>query len=74
MKKCMEFKGRGPVGRPRRIWLGSVEADMSNLEINKEDVHERKKWRNNDMKRKSNPSENGVYADNISTWAQCHFA
>ena len=30
VKKCMEFKveGRIPIGRPRRTWLESVEADM----------------------------------------------
>ena len=29
--KCMEFKVeyRRPVGRPRRTWLESVEADMA---------------------------------------------
>ena len=33
MKKYMEFsvEGRRPVERPRRTWLGSVEADMENL-------------------------------------------
>ena len=31
------------------------EADMAELEIDKEDVHDRKKWRRNVMKRKSNP-------------------
>ena len=59
VKKCMEFRveGRTPVERPRRTWLKmkSVEADMSELEIDKEDVHDRKKWRGNVMKRKSNP-------------------
>ena len=57
VKKCMEYRveGRRPVGRPRRTWLESVEADMAELEIDKEDVHDRKKWRRNDMKRKSNP-------------------
>ena len=57
VKKCMEFRveGRRPVGRPRRTWLESVEADMAELEIDKEDVHDRKKWRENVMKRKSNP-------------------
>ena len=57
VKKCMEFRveGRRPVGRPRRTWLESVEADMAELEIDKEDVHDRKKWRGNVMKRKSNP-------------------
>ena len=56
-KKCMEFRveGRRPVGRPRRTWLDSVEEDMAELEIDKEDVHDRKKWRENIMKRKSNP-------------------
>ena len=55
VKKCMEFRvdGRRPVGRPRRTWLESVETDMAELKIDKEDVHDRKKW--NVMKRKSNP-------------------
>ena len=59
MKKCMEFRveGRRPVGRPRRTWLESVEADMAELEIeiDKEDVHDRNKWRGNVMKMNSNP-------------------
>ena len=56
MKKFMEFgaEGRRPVGRPR-TWLESVETDMAELEIDREDVHDRKKWRKNVMKRKSNP-------------------
>ena len=56
MNKCMEVRveGRRPVGRPRRTWLECVEADMVKLEIDKEDVHDRKKWRGNVMKRKSN--------------------
>ena len=35
VKKCMEYRveGRRPVGRPRKIWLESVEADMAELEI-----------------------------------------
>ena len=53
MKKCMEFslfiliivKGRRPGGRPRRTWLKNLEVDMAELEIDKEDVHDRKKWR-----------------------------
>ena len=48
-------EGRIPVGRPRRTWLESVEADMAALNIDKEDVHDGKKWRRNVMKRKSNP-------------------
>ena len=31
-------EGRRPVGRPRKTWLESVEADMAELEIDKEDV------------------------------------
>ena len=54
VKKCMEYRveGRRPVGRSRKTWLVSVEA-----EIDKEDVHDRSKWRRNVnvMKRKSNP-------------------
>ena len=40
----MEFRveGRRPVGIPRRAWLASVQAGMAELEINKEDVHDRK--------------------------------
>ena len=48
------YRGRRPVGRPR-TWLERVEADMAELEINREDVHDRMKWRKNVMKRKSNP-------------------
>ena len=59
MKKCMEYRveGRRPIGIPRKTWLESVEADMAELEIGKEDVHDRSKWRRNVnvMKRKSNP-------------------
>ena len=31
VKKCMEYRveGRRPVGRPRKTWLESVEADMA---------------------------------------------
>ena len=36
-------------------WLESVEADMAKLEIDIEGVHDKKKWRRNVMKRKSNP-------------------
>ena len=59
VKKCMEYRveGRRLVGRPGKTWLESVEADMAELEIDKEDVHDRSKWRRNVnvMKRKSNP-------------------
>ena len=59
MKKCIKYRveGRRPVGRLRKTWLESVEADMAELEIDKEDVHDRSKWRRNVnvMKRTSNP-------------------
>ena len=59
MKKCMEYRveGRRPIGRPRKTWIESVEAEMAELEIDKEDVHDRSIWRRNVnvMKRKSNP-------------------
>ena len=44
-----------PVRRPIRTWLDSVEADMAELEIDKEDVHDRKKWRMNVVKKESTP-------------------
>ena len=52
-----EYKdeGRIPVGQLRRAWLESVETDMEELENDREGVHDRKKWRNNVMKRQSNP-------------------
>ena len=45
VKKCMEFRveGRKLDERPRRTCLESVEVDMAELEIDKEDVHDRKK-------------------------------
>ena len=64
VKKCMEYRveGRRPVGRPRKTWLESVEMDMAKFEIDKEDVHDRSKWRRNVnvMKRKSNPIGKGT--------------
>ena len=64
VKKCMEYRveGRRLVGRPRKTWLESVEVDMAELEIDKEDVHDRSKWRRivNFMKRKSNLIGNGL--------------
>ena len=59
VKKFMEYRveSRRSVGRPRKTWLEGVEVDMAELEIDKEDVHDRSKWRRNVnvMKRKSNP-------------------
>ena len=42
-------QGRRPVGRPRKSWLEIVEADMAELEIDREHFHDRKKWRKNVM-------------------------
>ena len=50
MKKYIKYRvveDRRPVGRPRKTWLESVEADMAELEIDKEDVHDRRKRRRN---------------------------
>ena len=60
--KNIRVEGRRPVGRPRKTWLESVEADMAELEIDKEDVYDRSKWRRNVnvMKRKSNPIGKGT--------------
>ena len=57
VKKCMEYRveNRRLVGRPRRTWVESVETDMAELEIDREDVHDRKKWSKNVMNRKSHP-------------------
>ena len=49
----MEYRVEGRI--PRSTWLESVEADMAELEIDRDDVHDRKKWKRNVMKRKSNP-------------------
>ena len=55
MKKCMEYRVEDR--KPRKTWLKSVKADMVELEIDNEDVHDISKWRRNVhvMKRKSNP-------------------
>ena len=44
-KRCMEYRveGRRPVGRPIKTWLEGIEAHMAELEIDREDVHDRKK-------------------------------
>ena len=53
VKKCMEI--RVECKRPRNTWLENVEVAMTEVEINREDIHDRKKWRHNVMKRKYNP-------------------
>ena len=54
MNQCMEIRvdSGGPVERPRKTWLENMEADMEELEIDIEDIHYMKKWRQNVMKRK----------------------
>ena len=44
VKTCMEYRveGRRLVGRPRRTWLEIVESDLAELEIDREDDHDRK--------------------------------
>ena len=36
------MESRLPVGRTRKTWLENVEADMAELEIDREDIHDRK--------------------------------
>ena len=45
LKKSMEIRveGRRPVGRPIKTCLENVESDMTELEINREDIHYSKK-------------------------------
>ena len=50
----IRVEGRRSFGRLRETWLENVEADMAELEIDREDIRDRKKWRRNVMKRKSN--------------------
>ena len=66
VKKCMEFRveGRRLVGGSRRTWLESMEADIAELVIDKEDVHDINKWRRNLMKRKSNHIGKRTIIDN----------
>ena len=74
MRKCMEFEveSRRPVGRPRRRWLESVEADIAELWIDREDVH---KWRKYVMKRKmlqtTQPTSGGAVTAVTNCCANC---
>ena len=56
VKTRMEIsvEGRRSVGRLREIWLENVEADMTELEIDREDILDRKIWGRFVMKWKSN--------------------
>ena len=61
VKKCLKIRveGRRPVGRPSEAWLENVEADMAEQEIDREDIHDRKKWRQTVMKKKYIPIREG---------------
>ena len=50
----IRVQGRRSVGRLRETWLENVEADIAELEIDREDIRARKKCRWNVMKRTSN--------------------
>ena len=41
----MRVEGRWSVGTQRNTWVRNVEADMAELEIDREDVYDREKWR-----------------------------
>ena len=74
MKKCMKprVEGRRPVGRPRRTSLESVDAGMAQLEIDREDVHDRKKGRNNVMRlQTTQPTSGGAVTVDSSYCANC---
>ena len=46
----IRVEGRRSIGRLRETWLENVEADMAELEIDREDIRDGKKWRRNIMK------------------------
>ena len=41
----MEAPGRRPPGRPKKTWIKNVEEDLTEWNLNKEDVFDREKWR-----------------------------
>ena len=47
VKKCMDFKMNGSVGRgrPRKSWLECVNDDMKKFGLKKEMAHDRTMWR-----------------------------
>ena len=47
----IRVEGRRSIGRRRETWLENVEADMTELKIDKEDIRDGKKWRRNIMKK-----------------------
>ena len=47
----IRVEGRRSIGRLRETWLENVEAYMAELEIDREDIRDGKKWRRNIMKK-----------------------
>ena len=47
----IRVEGRRLIGRLRETWLENVEADMAELEIDRDDIRDGKKWRRNIMKK-----------------------
>ena len=47
----IRVEGRRLIGRLREPWLENVEADMAELEIDREDIRHGEKWRRNIMKK-----------------------
>ena len=41
----MEIPGTRPRGRPKKTWMKNIEEDMSQLNLNEEDVYDRDRWR-----------------------------
>ena len=63
---------RRPVGRPRKAWLENVEEDIAELEIHKEYIHDRKKWRRNEEEVQSYRKID--YKPIIKTWCEIVFS
>ena len=74
VRKCMKYRveGRRPVGRPRRTWLESVEADIAEFGIDRY-FHDRKKWRKNAIMRKGKSKPIGKRTINRKCiWLHCN--
>ena len=41
----IRVEDRRSIGRPRKTLVDNVEADIAELEIDREDVHDREKWK-----------------------------
>ena len=47
----IRVEGRRLIGRLTETWLENVEADMAELEVDRDDIRDGKKWRRNIMKK-----------------------